>query len=657
MSQYPHYYQQPYRKSFYIAGHILLYLGLILVILSIGWVLAKGVQLYSSYQQITRQVATLEASGTDLPVPQLRQEGEQLLTEIVNFSEEAKPLLPVATTLGWVPTYGPDLEALPTLVAISEDISRAGLQLNTLLDPIFEEEVNTLAALPLVMDGLAEQKGTIQATVARLQTHQAALNTIDTTTLSPSTAPRVAQLQERLPELISGLQVATILPELLGSDAPKTYLVLTQNADEIRPSGGYINTAGHLTIQQGQIREFIMQDSYAVDNLSPDYPYPPQPIYQYMAADYWVLRDASWFADFPTTAQEALTLYEMGQGISADGVIAVDQHALAYILRGFQPLPVDGEQVTSENVISLMRQRWAPDPDQDLDGEWWLQRKSFMLELSIALQQTVEQDFQSLKLSELVRALQQALQEKHLLVYLNEPASQTLLNEQAWDGALQSVEYDYLMVVEANLGFNKASAAIERQLEHQVLLDDEGGAQAQTRLIYRHPLSGPDTDCEQEPRYEPVYEQNMARCYWNYGQLLVPAEAQLVKAPNQVVEGQYLLRGEPTTGQIDQTNIPPDKISWGQLVLLRPSENLTLEYTYTLPPDTAKVIDGLWHYTLYLQKQPGMLTFPAEITIVLPEGARLVESGQAPTEVQAENISYSLQLQADQQIDLTYRLP
>src|SRR5713226_6254718 len=44
-----------------------------------------------------------------------------------------------------------------------------------------------------------------------------------------------------------GQEVAALLqlaPEVLGLNGPKTYLILVQNEDELRPTGGYITAAG-----------------------------------------------------------------------------------------------------------------------------------------------------------------------------------------------------------------------------------------------------------------------------------------------------------------------------------------------------------------------------------------------------------------------------
>src|SRR5450756_2740619 len=47
------------------------------------------------------------------------------------------------------------------------------------------------------------------------------------------------------------------LPAILGWDAPRRYLVLTQNPAELRPTGGYIGSFGIVSFDKGRILSLI----------------------------------------------------------------------------------------------------------------------------------------------------------------------------------------------------------------------------------------------------------------------------------------------------------------------------------------------------------------------------------------------------------------
>jgi hypothetical protein len=638
----------------------LIYVGLLIVVLVMVWLAVKAYRVYSTYRATAPHLANLQslvsagrANPTELDVAQIEDSLRGTAAGLETLSDDLRPFLPLTRYMGWVPTYGGDIQAAPYLLAAARDLSQAGTILLERFSPLLEHESYGMSQ---VVTALAQGQADLDQAEGLLLQAEANLAEVDSQRLSPRVARRVAPLQEYLPLATSGLGISKRLPGLLGSESRQTYLILTQNMDEIRPTGGYINAAGHVVLDQGEIVELEMGDSYAVDQLSEAYPYPPDPIRQYMAADYWVLRDANWSPDFPTSARTAIELYELGRGITADGVIAVDQQALAYLLPALEPLEVDGDQVTGDNVIQLMRQHWAPDPELAF-GEWWSQRKSFMVDLSEAIRYKLEQEPGSVRFRVLADAVQQALAEKHILVYLEDPDAADFLAERDWSGSLQPVAGDYLKVVDANLGFNKASAIVERRLNYDVTLAEDGGAQVQAHLVYQHPAQKRVEDCWQEPRYDPAYEQNMERCYWDYLRLVVPAGAELISGPSVGVDGRYLLRGEPSSGEIDIVRVDPDKVSWGQLFLLAPGESLALDYTYTLPPGTARRMGEQWTYSLYLQKQSGTLSPPIDVTVALPEGAQLLESQPRP-DGQKDTVSrYLIGLSTDRKIEISYRLP
>jgi hypothetical protein len=150
----------------------------------------------------------------------------------------------------------------------------------------------------------------------------------------------------------------------------QNYLVLAQNRDELRATGGFISGIGLVTVEDGKIKEFSLGDSYQIDDFSKGYPAPPEPLTRFMLADYWVTRDANWSPDFPTTAEQTQALYTLSTGNQTQGVIAFNQLAVEEVLAAVGPVQIPGtdEPVTSENVEMYMRHAWAPAPEEGIIG-------------------------------------------------------------------------------------------------------------------------------------------------------------------------------------------------------------------------------------------------------------------------------------------------
>lgn len=644
----------------YYLGHGFLLAGLMLISAVLVWLGLKAGRVYAAYQNLLDEAASIQ---TTLPAANasaitdtaaMKDSLGRMGAQLSVIETEGQPFFALGPYLDWLPHVGADLQALPQLAASGQTLIRAGQVMLEVVGPALDRADNT-EFLPIIATNLATAQPEFKAITQDLAQHQRGLDQVRRLPLSSTVADRAEQLHQVMARAVFAMQFIQHGPELLGVDAPKTYLILTPNSDELRPSGGYITTAGHLTIDQGHIVEFIMQDSYAVDALSDDYPYPPDPLYRYMGAEYWVVRDAGWSPHFPETAQTAIDLYALGQGLTADGVISLDQQALRLLVQAMEPVAVEQARVTGDNLIPLMHQQWAPAEGQPLDGKWWLQRKSFMTALAGAIRERLEFNPGTVNLPLLVQGFYQALQEKHALIYVAQPAVEDYLVQKNLAGAIVEAEGDYLMAVSANVGFNKASAAVDQRLDYEVTLTADGQAQAEAKLTFHHHAVKRTQPCSIELRYAPVYEQNMQRCYWNYLRLLVPAQAQLIEGPHMKVAGQYLLDGQATTGQVDVDAVST-KTSWGQLMMLAPAESQTVTYRYRLPPGTVKQIDNGWQYRLYVQKQPGMPSSPVRVSVALPAPARVTGSRPEPTTDDGTTLIYQLGLDQDQTVQLTYTI-
>ena len=237
---------------------------------------------------------------------------------------------------------------------------------------------------------------------------------------------------------------------------------------------------------------------------------------------------------FPTAARVATELYRLRYDVEIDGVLAIDQHALRLFVAALQPLRVleYPEPLTSENVIPAIRRSWAPAPGEGLTAEWRRRHKDFMGRLLTAAVHRLQlQDGPDrVNLTSLGAAALRALEERHLFVYLPEGgAAAEALHQAGWDGALRDVPGDYLMVVDANLGFNKVNPYVTESLSYTVDLRDPAAPRANLTLIHTHtsPLTG--VPCRHEARYDLSYEQMMHRCYWDYVRVYVPGGSRLLE--------------------------------------------------------------------------------------------------------------------------------
>ncbi len=77
---------------------------------------------------------------------------------------------------------------------------------------------------------------------------------------------------------------------IVTNEGEKTYLLLVQNEDELRPTGGFITAAGSLLLDNGQISGMNFEDSGDLDNWDKPYPVAPWQLRQYMNSPVLVFR-------------------------------------------------------------------------------------------------------------------------------------------------------------------------------------------------------------------------------------------------------------------------------------------------------------------------------------------------------------------------------
>ncbi len=598
----------------------------------------------------------------------------ELQGDVVTLRREAGFMAQLAPVLGWLPKVGGDLRAAPHLLTVADGLTEAGALACGALEPALAAfggtgEASDDLSLERVARLLAEEKPNLERALAAVEQAQEAWAQVDTERLSPWLAGQTALLEQGLPLLRAGLAAATIAPDLLGVDEPRTYLALVLNEDELRPGGGFISGVGEVRLEAGQLVTMTFRDSYAVDDFTRPYPDPPEPLQHYMGIDLWVFRDSNWSPDFPTAARQAISLYRPGYPVSVDGVIALDQRAAQEVVGALGPLAVEGadEPVTGDTIIAYIRHAWAPE-DGDTTGGWWGQRKSFMgliAEAAWAQVQSGQVDWVTL-----ARTLLRLLEEKHLLIYLEHPGAAALLAEQGWDGALQPRPVlseaegacpelaegpgDFLMVLDANMGYNKVNARMQEAITYQVD-PRQSPPQAVLTLVYTH-TSTVDCPCHPEARYGSTYEQMMDRCYWYYLQIYVPQGSHLLDATRIPVPGEALLSGEEEAGEV--TVRAADEGPWLTLAvlgLLPTSATQTRLFTWTLPADVVQWQGDEGWYSLRVQKQPGTAGHPLTVRVRLPGESVLLDATPKPAAVKEGWVIYRAVLDRDRKFRLHFR--
>jgi hypothetical protein len=144
---------------------------------------------------------------------------------------------------------------------------------------------------------------------------------------------------------------------MLWHDARKRYLIVFQNADEIRPTGWFMGSMWLLEIFRWKVQLFQKKDVYAIewDLKKADYERLPAPKWISELTDTFGLRDANYYVNL-WDSSNAIKFFTDRAGINLDGIIYINQNTLLHLLEKTGPVyfePLDIE-ITSKNFSEIM---------------------------------------------------------------------------------------------------------------------------------------------------------------------------------------------------------------------------------------------------------------------------------------------------------------
>ncbi|MBI2338161.1 DUF4012 domain-containing protein [Candidatus Daviesbacteria bacterium] len=418
--------------------------------------------------------------------------------------------------------------------------------------------------------------------------------------------------------------MSMLLPQLVGMEGNKSYLIILQNNMELRPGGGFIGSFAKINFEVGKLKKLEVNDIYNLDGSLSMHVEPPKEIKEDLGQKDWFLRDSNWEPDFPTNARQAEWFYNKEAGERVEGVIALDISAMEELLSVIGPLDLAdySEQITSENLfakaITYAESGFFPGSQA---------KKSFLTALT-------NQAFNKIfflpqkNWPGIISAIGRSLDEKHISIYLNDPKLFSYLDSQNWVNILPrgataktsqdktGQDRDFLALVEANLGANKVNYYLDRSYKLETVVGKEGEIRHTMRINYTN-RSPSDT-------FPGGKYKNRMRVYLPFGSKLTKA-----------------LWGETDITKQVSSFTDYGRSGFSMLLELLPKEQKSLVLDYSVP-FKIEFKDNLATYRLDIIKQAGTLNDPLQWTISYPINYQLASGKTTALGPQEQTISTDL---------------
>ena len=412
---------------------------LLIVVAFGGWVTYRALDAYSHLTAAKTAIsAGQQSAGSDLTSidrVQLAATVEQAQqSSAAARSDVEDPAFRMATRLPWV---GDDLAAVSAVAVTVDDIATQVLppllNLADVVDPSsLEVSNNTIDLAPLV--AAAPVLKTADDTVAQQQDR---IDAIDRGSLTSTVGNGVQELSTSLAKLRSltsaGARLTELVPPMLGADGPRRYLVVFQNLAELRSTGGIFGSYAVLTANDGHL-EVSGQGATSRTIGRFDTPITPLTAEQTTIYDTNIATipmDVNFTPDFPLAADLFSKMYqERIDPAALDGVIAVDPVALADVLKGFDPVTVNGLTIDSNTVVKfLLSDAYTLFTDKDQSD-----RDAFLAQANAAAFDAVTGAPRDI--GAVVDGLREAASEHRIMLYSTHPEEQAELRAAGFTGQL-----------------------------------------------------------------------------------------------------------------------------------------------------------------------------------------------------------------------------
>lgn len=457
--------------------------------------------------------------------------------------------------------------------------------------------LETVSKISPILDDITKELNTAETELAQINPNRYPEKVGDVEVRS-----LIAQAQTGIVLAVDGINTyrpaIEVLPELAGSNKQrKKYLVLFQNDNELRPTGGFLTAYAVMFVEDGKVYPEKSDDIYELDKkFKKNIPIPPV-LGKYLTSEKrFNLRDMNVSPDFRESMKEFYTHFREvpGEPDNIDGIIALDTNVLSDLVKILGPVEVPGYGTFSaENdpkcdcpqiiyAMSEIVDRPTPYIREDRKGI-----------IAPMMQAIIQKAYSSPKemWPGLFKLAMEKIEGKHVQMYMFDEEHQKAAEAINAAGLMNPSEegQDYIAIVDANLGGAKSNLFVEQSVKLEVSPVENGMITNTLTLNYKNPRKGDNCNLEAGLLCLNGILNDWVRVY-------LPDGAKLVEA-----------QGFSEGTQEETTDLGFSVIEGAFKVA--PLSSATVKITYTVPYTNEK------EYAVKLRKQGGTDKVPYLISV------------------------------------------
>lgn len=387
------------------------------------------------------------------------------------------------------------------------------------------------------------------------------------------------------------------IPNVAGASGErKKYLVLFQNDNELRPTGGFLTAYSIIYIEDGKVTPDYSDDIYELDKKYRSRIPIPEQLGKYLTTErYWNLRDMNISPDFRVSMEQFFPEFQKIGAKDLDGIIAVDTEVLTRLLNVIGPVNVPGYGTfTAEPTpkCDCPQVVYALSEIITRPTNYIREDRKGILGPLMREVLTKVYDAPSEKNSALFQVAIELLAGKHVQLYFPEESLQTAAETANVAGRMitpeSSQSTDFFALINSNLGGAKSNLFVTYEMEQAVVQENDQTIKKTVEITYKNSRKADNCNLEAGLLCLNSTLRDWTRIYVPLGSTLIES-AGFIEQPNTYEEGGFTV--------------------FDGFFTLEPDSAAKLKLTYSVPYTDQDI------YNLQLWKQSGVVKFPLIIDL------------------------------------------
>lgn len=574
-----------------------------------GLLVSKGLEARTAViDSATRAVEHLREAQNSMSNKDLAGARDHLLLAHNDFENAKESIANLGIILNSIADITSQGRGAKKILEAGDSVALAGIDLQKFYETVSKIKITAQGfnADGDFMQSLGNARNYMQLSSQRLDSAKQALSEIDSgaipSSLSQKYKPYLESFEIAEKAVSQTSELVDLFYKFLGK-GHKTVLVLFQNNNEMRATGGFIGTYGFFRFKDGKILSQKISSVYDLDGQLGEKIGPPGPFHD--LTDRFGLRDSNWFADFKQSAKKASEFYEKAGMETPDAVIALTPDMFVDLLELTGPIEFPKYNLTLD--AKTFRRQIQAGTSQSRDSEENAPKQMLADFAPVLLQRLSLLPSESAP--EITAAILRNLNEKNILLYDRNSEVQEIFEKHGWAGRIIDTDMDYLGLYNSNLGGRKTDLDVVSRLSLGSEVQKDGSIINTLKYIRDHAKD----------------ENNSSFVNVDYVRFLVPFGSQLISARGAAPKPYYKsdgsgylqdfkhpfsvdsdLRSLDASAEYDSNSgitvsAESGKTEFGGWIEVAPGNSATLELKYRMPFEESKSVK----HSFLFQKQPG----------------------------------------------------